>query len=714
MTEWSWARCPDATGRVGAITDRGPAWNTLAVHRIRLGGDDLTVLLDTSTGVPAIVHWGRDPGPGDDIDALLVRPVAPAGLDAEAPLTLVPAATDGFTGRPGLELLRAEGPCFPRLEGRWAVTGDSLWFSAADGECGVEVEGTVVVGDVVEIDVTVTNTGTDPLGVAHVGVTVPVPDRVDELLRLGGQWAREFQVVRTAWTSGTQLVENRRGRTSHDAPPVLFCGPTGFSEQGGDVRAVHLAWSGNHTVRADRLADGRRCLQAGELLLAGEVALGPGERYRAPTVLLSAGQGMTACSRRFHAHLRRTLRATPRPVVLNTWEAVYFDHDIDRLRALADRAAAVGVERFVLDDGWFGGRRDDRRGLGDWWVSPDVYPDGLGPLIDHVRSRGMDFGIWVEPEMVNPDSDLYREHPDWVLGDPAVLGRDQLVLDLGRPDCRDTIFERLDRLLGDHDIAFVKWDMNRDVVGAGAHRQTLAVYGLLDALRARHPGIEFESCASGGGRADAGILRWTDRIWTSDCNDPLERQTIQRGFSLVFPPEVMGAHIGPPRAHTTGRSSRLAFRAATALFGHLGIEWDLLGCSPRELEKLAAWIRLHKELRPLLHGGDVVRLDHPDVGTLAHGVVSTDRSDAVFCLAQLARSETPVPPPLVLAGLDGDRTYLLERISMPGDPLGLARTQPGWLAEGVRAGGRALMTTGVQPPTMLAESALLLRLRAVS
>ena len=247
----------------------------------------------------------------------------------------------------------------------------------------------------------------------------------------------------------------------------------------------------------------------------------------------------------------------------------------------------------------------------------------------------MEFGIWVEPEMVNPDSDLYRAHPDWTLVDdryPVVLGRNQLVLDLGRDEVCEYLFGHLDALLSDHDIAYVKWDMNRDLVAAtsagraGVHRQTLGVYALFDRLRAAHPGVEFETCASGGGRVDFGIFERTDRAWTSDSIDALDRQQIQRGFSLLFPPELMGSHIGSPVAHTTGRSHGLGFRAIAAMFGSLGIEWNLLKASDPDRADLAEIIALHKRLRPLLHHGDVVRVDHPDPTVMVHGVVAADRS----------------------------------------------------------------------------------------
>ncbi len=689
-------------------------WKGAGVDLHLLADGDLHVVIDTATTIPSIVHWGPDPGPLEALPSVLDQPRAPATLDVVAPLTLLPGA-NGFTGSAGLVCHRSTGPVSVRpSETTWTGNSTDFSFEAPDPHSGVMVSGSVRVGAAITIDVSVTNTDDVPLFIDRLAPVLPLPDDADELLRLTGQWCAEFQPLRLSWQLGTHVIEAQRGRTSHDSVPVAFAGPTGFSEHHGDVRGVHLAWSGSHSMRIDRLADGRRLVQAGELLAPGEVVLAPGEQYCAPTMLAVAAVGLTACSQRFHQHVRASQPDRPRPVLLNTWEAVYFDHDFDRLCALADRAAQVGVERFVLDDGWFGGRRDDTAGLGDWVVSADAHPDGLGPLIDHVTGLDMEFGIWVEPEMVNPDSDLFRSHPDWVLGDQDLTGRNQLVLDLSIEGCWMHLHDALDALLREHDISFVKWDMNRDVAAPGTHHHTIALYRLLDALQRRHPGVEIESCASGGGRADAGILERTQRIWTSDCNDPLERQAIQRGFSHFLPPEVMGAHIGPPRAHTTGRTHRLAFRAATALFGHLGVEWNLLDASDRDRDKVAAWIALHKELRPLLHGGDVVRLDPPDDASMAHGVVSTDRSSAVFSFAQLATSQAPTPPRLRLPGLDERRGYSVQRIAMPGEVLGLALEQPKWIDDGVVASGTTLQTVGLQMPRLLPESALLVRLDAVS
>jgi Alpha-galactosidase len=423
----------------------------------------------------------------------------------------------------------------------------------------------------------------------------------------------------------------------------------------------------------------------------------------------------------FHELIRSRLHhpKTPRPVILNTWEAVYFDHRLDRLSELADAAARIGVERFVLDDGWFGGRRDDTAGLGDWYVSKEVWPVGLGPLIDHVKSLGMDFGLWVEPEMVSPDSELFRAHPDWVLGEPGRLAptwRSQHVVDLANPLAFDFLLERLDTLLSDHDIAYLKWDHNRDLVDAGhegragVRLQTLALYRLLDELRARHPHVEIESCASGGGRVDLGILERTDRVWPSDTMDALERQHIQRWTQLLIPPELVGTHIGSTVSHTTGRRHSLSFRAATALFGHLGIEWDLTAITLQEAEDLAGVIAYYKQVRSLLHSGRVVRVDHPDATVQVHGVVAHDRSEAVFAYVQLASSPTEVPPPVLLSGLEPGRRYRVVPVPLAGGPSSQEIASPPWAEDGIVLTGEVLMRAGLQMPVLHPEQAMILHL----
>jgi len=373
----------------------------------------------------------------------------------------------------------------------------------------------------------------------------------------------------------------------------------------------------------------------------------------------------------------------------------------------------------VLDDGWFGARRNDRAGLGDWVVSRAVYPQGLAPLISHVRSRGMDFGIWIEPEMVNRDSDVVRAHPEWVLHahdyDP-VMARHQLLLDLTNEAAFAHVFAQLDALLRDHDIAFVKWDMNRPLIhasaadgAAGARRQTLAFYRLLDDLRASHPHVEFESCASGGGRIDHAVLSRAVRVWTSDCNDPLERQRIQRGTGMWVPNELLGMHVGARTSHTTGRTQSIEMRAITAMFGWMGVECDPRKLHDHERDVLRDAISLHKQHRKLLHNGLTVRFDLDDRTALAHGVLSTDRSEALLAYVQMETSPWLVAPRWRITGLDPDRIYTVSHIPL-GNLGGIGRTLPDWMTTPIRCSGRDLAVIGLQPPSMWPESGMLVRL----
>ena len=701
---------------------------------VHLGAPGVDVVVDVAAGVPALVHWGAPLGDGADLGALvaaLERPIVHGGLDVVAPITLVPSHGDGFPGRPGVAGRRGGGRDWaPRFAlSSWTAHHDARAVDAVgvDDVAQLRLESRLALSDdgVLSARATVTNTSERRWSLDALTLTLALPGHAAELLTFSGRHTRELQQHRSPWEHGAFSVENRRGFTSHEHPSLVFAGVPGFSEWHGEVWGAHLAWSGNHTLVAERLADGRRYFQLGELLHPGEVVLEGGESYTTPELLaVHSAHGLNGTTHAFHHHARSrpSHPSRPRPVLLNTWEAVYFDHDVERLRALATTAASVGVERFVLDDGWFGERRDDTAGLGDWWVSPEVYPDGLAPLVDHVRALGMEFGLWVEPEMVNPDSDVYRAHPEWALVTPSyepVLGRNQLVLNLAHPDVYAHVLGQLDALLRTYDIAYLKWDMNRAHAqgsgsgGApGAHEHTLALYRMLDELHCRHAALEIESCASGGGRIDYGVLARTERVWTSDCNDALERLTIQRGVSLFVPPELMGAHIGPARAHTTGRTHTLAFRAAAALFGHLGIEWNVLALSPHELADLAEVIALHKRLRPLLHGGDAVRFD-TDASIDAHGVYALDRSEAIVSVARLVTADARAPSPLRLPGLDNAAAYRVTRVALPGDAashVGAARRQPAWLDAGITLTGRQLAAHGLQLPALHPETVVLLHL----
>ncbi|WP_324651541.1 alpha-galactosidase [Georgenia sp. H159] len=716
-----------------------PAETPDGVVHLRAGGTSV-VLARTGTALPRVLHWGADLGELDD-DALggLARvsepPLVSGQPDVVVPLALLPEHSSGWMGTPGLTGHRG-GTDFSTA---FAVTSfdvddadDPLVaarvrVTAADAVAGLglEIVLELLASGLLRMRAALTNEADGVFDVGTLDLALPVPPTAREVLDLTGRHLRERALQRHEFTLGTHLRESRRAR-GHDASLVLAAGSRGFGWRHGEVHALHVAWSGNTRCYAERTNLGDAMLAAGELLLAGEVRLQPGEAYTGPWVYASHGSGLDDMAGRFHRFLRvrPTHPRSPRPVTLNVWEAVYFGHDLDRLTELADRAAAVGVERYVLDDGWFGSRRDDTSGLGDWYVSPDVWPSGLGPIIDHVHGLGMQFGLWFEPEMVNPDSDLYRAHPDWILsagGRLPVAARSQQVLDLGNPDAYAYIRERLLAVLDEYAIDYVKWDYNRDLVEpgqqatgrAGVHEQTLAVYRLLDEVRAAHPGLEIESCAGGGGRVDLGILERTDRVWASDCIDPLERQLIEAGTRLLLPPELIGSHIASPVSHTTGRAHTLDFRAGTAFFSHLGIEWDLTAAEPADLDRLAGWVTAHKLHRDLLHSGTVVHTDDRDESLWVHGVVAEDRREAVFTLVQL---RTPVASPVGrvrLPGLDPDTTYRVAPLP-PGDTVGdrAGHAPPPWWSRPAHLTGRVLGAVGVQAPVLNPEQLVLLHLVA--
>ena len=699
------------------------------------------LVLDTSgPELPRVLHWGADL-PDDAVAALPLLaqgPVPHSALDAPWPLTVLPGPADGWLGTPGYAGHRAGGSAAPRWAARTQALGDGvIEVTLSESATVLSLRYRMDAHGVLTVTPSVTNTtgASTVLDLAALRVLLPLPSRAGEVLDLTGRWCRERAPQRSALSDGTHLRASRRGRTGHDATLLLAVGTPGFGFRSGEVWSVHVAWSGNHEHLVERLPEGAgmhaAVLGGGELLEAGEIRLAPGESYTAPEVVfVHSAEGLDGISSRLYRSQRSRAVHTnaPRPLVLNTWEAVYFDHDLDRLRELADTAAAIGVERFVLDDGWFGGRRDDRRGLGDWWVSPDMWPGGLGPIVKHVKGHGMEFGLWFEPEMVNADSDLVRQHPDWVLGPRAGHPREwrhQQVLDLANPEAAAHIEKQVSALVTDLGIDFIKWDHNRDLMEAvrtdvsgtdrpAVHAQTVAFYGLLDRLRAAHPELEIESCASGGARVDLGVLARTDRIWTSDCNDALERAQIQRWTSLLVPPELMGTHIGPATAHTTHRTLDLSFRMLLALQGHAGLEWDIAQCTPAELEALAAWSALYREVRGLLHSGDPVRVDVPDDGLLVTGTLAADRQEALFSVARLQTSGQAVPGLVPLPGLDPGRTYSLRVRTEAGTPHTVQTSPPAWwadaLREGVRLSGAVLAGVGLPLPVLAPAQGLLLHL----
>jgi alpha-galactosidase len=733
----------------------------MSFELIHLTASGVSVLLDVGAGrLPRVVHWGAALG---DLDATGLEAVAIASteprvggeLDERHALSVLPEQSWGWLHTPGIAGSRGGRDhstkfSLSSVEQYESGEGDgrvsAVTTRAADAVAALELAVTIELlgSGLLRARAALTSTGDgsgggEPYQLDQLTLLLPVPREATELLDFTGRWIRERTPQRSAFVTGTHLREARRGKPGHDSAFLVAAGTQSFGFRSGEVWLTHVGWSGNSRHLAERANDGTGLIGGGELLFPGEVRLAPGETYESPWVYASySAAGLDAASARIH----RWLRSRPhhphraRPVLVNTWEAAYFDHNHDALRALADAAAEVGAERFVLDDGWFRHRRSDNAGLGDWYVDEAIYPEGLEWLAEYVRGKGLEFGLWFEPEMINPDSDLAREHPEWIAqpllggGRLPIEARRQHVLDLTHPEAFAYIEERLHSLVASLKPAYLKWDHNRDLLEAGnsvtgraiGHEQTLAFYRLLDGLQAAFPGLEIESCAGGGGRIDLGVLERTQRVWASDCNDPLERQRIQLWTSLIVPPEMMGAHIGPPRAHTTHRSASLDYRAGTAFWGHLGLEWNVAGpeaSNPSTRAAISDWVSLHKEFRELLHTGDVVRSDLPVTGRVLHGVVARDGSDALF---SFAATDSVVEQPTGLLrfdGLDDGRVYRVTPVGPVRLDPAFTRAMPAWWADAlagrpVALSGRALRVHGVQAPGLAPDEVVLVRAQAIA
>ncbi|MCX9146080.1 alpha-galactosidase [Erythrobacter sp. WG] len=692
---------------------------------LRLDGERLTLVLALEESGAADLAYIGPRLPGDE-DLAMIAAAGARGRHESQPDSpprpgLFPERKGGWNGTPAVVLRRAGRRVETDLRiAAWERAERALAIRFADRLAGVEVllRWRFGAGDVVTSAVTIANTGEAPLAVERcAALALPVPARFAEVTAFAGRWAAEMREHRRPIRPEGLHREGAAGKPGFDGAGWVLL------HAGDETLGAHLAWSGDAwlTLDADPPggADGRAQLVTGAALNPGEVVLAPGETFDTPEAVLALAPDRSALAQAFHAHVRAEVlpeRATwgPRKVHLNSWEALGFDLSEPALIALAESAAALGAERFVLDDGWFGGRRSDRTSLGDWTVSPEVFPNGLAPLIARVHALGMDFGLWVEPEMVSPDSDLYRAHPDWCLHTPGrerPTMRGQLALDMARGEVRDYLFARLDALLRKHPIAYLKWDHNRDLFPA-APGQTEGFYALLDALRAAHPHVEIESCASGGGRIDFGVLQRTCRVWPSDNNDAIERLRIIPAWSQFLPLEVLGSHVGPSPNPITGRRLAMDFRAKVAMFGHMGVEADPARMTGRERETLAAHIALYKAWRPVLHSGDLHRLAHPDPAVTA--MMVTHEGRALVLVAQTAFSSMFDAAPIRLAGLDPAARYRV-RLPEPWPP----RAQhyladPDLWREGLVLSGAALMTHGLALPLTHPETAWLVALERLA
>lgn len=682
------------------------------IWTLRSGQQELT-LVSRADQLPEVVYWGAPLPPAQDRAELArahVCDVTGGMLDQNPPLSICPEATQSFPGQPGLVLSSADGqPLRPKLRFERAETAENhLKLYYRDPALGLGYWAAFSAD--LQTGMMICRAGisaAQPVRLQWLAAPVlPGPQHSDHMLDFSGRWIGEFQINHVPWSPGAHLRDNRTGRTGHEHFPGLILPLTGASNTQGQAYGLHYGWSGGHRMVAEELADGRRQIQFGHAWGSETEAATCFET--APLYLTYSDHGLNGCAVTFQRHLRDRILTIPdpnrpRPVHYNCWEAIYFDHKLPELCAIADRAKALGAERFVLDDGWFGRRDDDTSSLGDWTLDRRKYPDGLAPLIEHIHGLGMSFGIWFEPEMVNEDSELFRAHPEWILGDiDQIRGRQQLVLNMALPEVRAYLYDHIAAVLSTHAIDYIKWDHNRVLPETRAD-QARGFYALLQRLRADFPSTEIESCSSGGGRIDFGVLKHTQRVWLSDSNDALERLQIQHNAALFLPMVVTGSHVGPRACHTSGRIIDIRMRAWVAAQRHMGFEMD-----PRELtddeetvlKEVTGWWKAN---RAWLARADILRLDQNDPAVTAEQQLSEDGGRFVVFYGRATSSRQILPRPLRLTALDPDATYQITLQNRKDAP-GLSRGAPALKQGPLLLSGQFLMSQGLALPWAFPQS----------
>lgn len=674
--------------------------------------------------IPVHLHWGAAIGSPEDLVSLIderSRPLSPDPFPDERVGSLdtlaqeLPVAGTGDFRVPALIVRQTDGsrvidlayrahritPGKPPLPGLPATyvedpgEADTLEIELEDAKVGLSVVMCYTAfrdHDAIARSLRVTNRGDAALDIlSALSCSLDLPRADSRLLQLSGNWTRERFVEVHPLRPGLQAIDSRRGSSSHVHNPFLALLSPGATEDAGEVRGFSLVYSGNFVAQAEVNPLRTTRVSLGINPQDFSWRLEPGESFQTPeAVLVFSATGLGSMSRGYHRLYRQRLcrgkfRDRARPVVINNWEATYFDFDEDKLVRLASKAAGLGIETFVLDDGWFGRRDDDRSSLGDWTVNRRKLPSGLDGLGRKINELGLEFGLWFEPEMISPDSELYRAHPDWCLHVPGrkrTTGRHQLVLDLSRREICDYIISSLSAILASAPIRYVKWDMNRHLTEAGStalpperqmevsHRHLLGVYRMMEELTAHFPDVLFEGCASGGGRFDPGMLYYMPQFWTSDNTDAITRLKIQHGTSVVYPWSTISAHVSAVPNHQMHRSTDLAARGHAAMTGAFGYELDLNVLTADEQEEVRGQIHLYKEVRSLLYGGDHYRLLSPFEGNEAAWMsVSPDQSEAVVVYFRILAEAVAPAITLRLRGLSPSARYRVNDSILGGDLL---------------------------------------------
>ena len=641
----------------------------------------------------------------------------PAGMDRQRDYsldTLCQEYTGSGVGDYRIGCLRLAGPDGGRaadlrfvsaeaVPGKYALPGlpaacaedgacETLRLKLRDAVHGLTVTllyGVFAQADVITRAALLENEGSGPIRLDKAAsACLDLPFGPWELIHFHGRHCMERQPERVPLSHNIQTLRSARGASSHQHNPFAILAAPHTTEEAGECLGAMLVWSGNFKIECEVSQMQSTRLVAGVSDDDFSWTLEPGGQFAAPEVLFCySDQGLSELSARYHRFLQRHIirspwRDKPRPILINNWEATYMDFDAQRIWDIARQARDLGVEMLVLDDGWFGERSDDSSGLGDWQFNEKKLGCTFDQLIGRVREMGLLFGLWIEPEMVCANTALYAAHPDWALSIPGrapATGRSQLVLDMGRPDVVDYLYNRFHRLLAEHDIAYIKWDMNRNLTdvysralpperqGEAAYRYMLGLYSLLDRLTRDFPQVLFEGCAGGGGRFDAGMLCYCPQIWCSDDTDAIHRIKIQYGTSFGYPPCAMGSHISASPNHQTGRSTLLSTRAVVAMAGTFGYELDLQKLTADEKEMVKAQIVRYKQLQPLLLEGRCERLTDAVTDTCftAWQFTAPDRSRAAVSVVVIDPQANPWPIHIRLRGLDPQALYhesLTERV----------------------------------------------------
>lgn len=667
-----------------------------------LQSTDMSYLIQIINGYPAHVYWGKRIKHRGSMDDLLIGTPTNAGLD-RLPQEY-PQYGSGDFRNPAYQVELVDGTRITELKyigyrvtkGKPSLIGlpavytedeseaDTLELEMEDAYSGLKVVLRYTIfadRNVIIRSVGLRNDGLNQLQLRRaLSASIDFTEKKDmDIVYLSGAWAREANITRRRLDQGETRIDSKRGMSSHQFNPFAALVSKETREDQGEAFGFSLIYSGSFEASAELDSFGSTRFNIGVNSFDFSWLLHPGENFQTPeVVMVYSDQGLGEMSRTYHRLFRTRLcrgkyRDEERPILVNNWEATYFNFDTEKLVSIAEEGAKLGIELFVLDDGWFGKRDSDNSSLGDWFVDRRKLSGGLADLARLVKQQGLNFGLWFEPEMISPDSDLYRKHPDWCLHVPGrrrTEARWQLVLDYTRKEVRDYIFDSLSAIFSTVPISYVKWDMNRCLTEIGsailpperqsetAHRYVLGLYELLDRITTKFPSILFESCSSGGGRFDPGLLFYMPQTWTSDNTDAVERLKIQYGTSLVYPVSAIGAHISAVPNHQVGRITPLEFRGDVAMSGNFGYELDLTKFTDDEKETVKLQVATYKQIRGLVQKGDLYRLKSPfEDNESAWMFISEDKKEALVFFFQVMAMPNPPLRRLRLSGLNPEIEY---------------------------------------------------------